>query len=231
MPDPSNHLYSEKSRDYFAHARMDIASLLPTPPRRDQRILEIGCSGGHTLEWLKTEGHCGWAAGVEPFAEFSATPGTVDQFYKLDIEKELPPIEDATIDTILCLDVLEHLVDPWTTVRRLDKLLKPGGSWIVSVPNMRNYHVILDLAFKGRFDYTQDGILDRTHLRFFTRASLISMMESCGAQVTTVLGTETSRWQKRLLNKLGFGDLLAKQLLVQAVKPSSAKFDGTSSAA
>ena len=98
-------------------------------------------------------------------------------------------------------------------------MLKPGGLWIISVPNIRNYHILMDLAFKGKFNYAESGILDRTHLRFFTHASAIDLAESAGAKVTQELGTETNRWQKRLLSACGLGDLLAKQFILAAKKP------------
>lgn len=221
MADSSPNLYTGKTAAYFSRARKEIEPLLPTPAQTFRRVLEIGCSEGHTLEWLKAAGHCGWTAGVEPYAELRTSQGAVDQFFRLDIEKSLPEIPPSSIDMILCLDVLEHLVDPWETLRRLDHLLKPGGFWIVSVPNIRNYHILFDLAFKGRFEYTESGILDRTHLRFFTRHSAISLIETTGAKVTRVIGTETHRWQKRLLQALGFGEFLPRQFLLAAQKPGT----------
>ena len=220
MADISPHMYADKTGNYFAKARTEIEPLLPRTEAQPLRVLEIGCSEGHTLEWLKNIGRCAWAAGVEPYAELRATPGSVDRFFKLDIEEALPDLPSASVDLILCLDVLEHLVDPWKTLRRLDAFLKPGGMWIISVPNIRNYRILSDLAFKGRFNYSDDGILDRTHLRFFTRSSAIQLAETTGARVQQVLIPDTQRWQKRLLARIGLGDLIAKQLILQAVKPS-----------
>jgi hypothetical protein len=79
----------------------------------------------------------------------------------------------------------------------------------------------MDLAFKGKFEYSESGIMDRTHLRFFTRSSAVALAESSGARVTQVIGTETSRWQKRLMSRLGLGDLLAKQFILAAAKPAA----------
>ena len=220
--DPRMNLYTEKSGDYFGHARTDIEPLLPARQCAGLRALEIGCSGGHTLAWLKKTGHCHWVAGVEPYAELAIGHGVIDRFFKLDIEKELPDIAEGSIDLLLCLDVLEHLVNPWEAMRRLDRLLKPGGTLIVSLPNLRNYHIIAALAFRGQFTYTDSGTLDRTHLRFFTRSSAIELTETAGARVTAVVGTETDRWQKRLLARLGLGDLLAKQFLLAARKADAA---------
>lgn len=218
MANLSSNLYAKKTVEYFARARTEIEPLLPKGKYRPLRALEIGCSGGYTLEWLKKTGYCDWTAGVEPYTELGADIGSVDQFFKIDIEKELPDLPPGSIDLMLCLDVLEHLNNPWEAIRRLNYLLKPGGLLIISVPNIRNYHILFDLAFKGKFDYTESGILDRTHLRFFTRESAIELAESAGAKVTQQIGTETNRLQKRFLSALGLGDLLAKQFILAAQK-------------
>lgn len=211
-------LYDEKSSEYFSRARTEIEPFLRKEKGLSLRALEIGCSEGHTMEWLKQSGHCTWVAGVEPYAQLHASVRSVDEFFKLDIEKQLPDIRPESIDLILCLDVLEHLTNPWETVRRLDGLLKPGGQLIISVPNIRNYHVLFDLAFRGKFTYAESGILDRTHLRFFTRSTAIELAESAGATVTVAIGTEQDRWQKRMLRTLGLGDLISKQFILSATK-------------
>lgn len=226
MADTRPNLYDEKTSEYFSRARIEIAPLLPESSGRPLRVLEIGCSEGRTLEWLKKIGCSNWTAGVEPYAELRVSPGAVDHFFKLDIEKVLPELSPGSIDLILCLDVLEHLINPWETLRRLDPLLRPGGHWIISVPNIRNYHVLVDLAFRGQFDYTESGILDRTHLRFFTRKSVIELAQSSGAKVEKIIGTESGRWQKRLLTKLGLGDLLVKQFMLAARKPGESAVEG-----
>lgn len=212
-------LYDEKNSTYFSCARTEITPLLGKSNGLNLRVLEIGCSEGHTLEWLKKSGYCSWTAGVELYADLHPDIQSIDKFYKIDIEKELPDIPLGTIDLILCLDVLEHLVNPWEAVRKIDRLLKPGGQLIISVPNVQNYHVISDLVFRGSFEYTESGIMDRTHLRFFTRRTAIELAESAGATVTDIIGAEYFRWQKRLLSALGLGNFLAKQFLIAATKP------------
>ena len=214
----SMNLYDEKDSEYFSRARTEIEPLLTKEKGLPLRGLEIGCSEGHTLEWLKNAGYCSWVAGVEPYAPLHADIVSIDKFYRLDIEKELPDIPPLSIDLILCLDVLEHLINPWETIRRLDNFLRPGGKLIISVPNIRNYHVLFDLAFRGRFTYSESGILDRTHLRFFTRSTAIQLAEFAGAKVTAVMGTETVRWQKRVLATMGLGDFISKQIILSATK-------------
>lgn len=224
--DTSMNLYDQKDSNYFSHARTEIEPLLPPRNGQPLRALEIGCAGGHTLDWLKKTGHCHWVAGVEPYAELNAGITSIDRFFKLDIEKQFPDLPPGSLDLILCLDVLEHLINPWETIRRLDALLKPGGQWIISVPNVRNYHIVFDLAFRGSFRYADAGILDRTHLRFFTRTSAIELAEAAGARVTQVIGSEMQRWQKRLLSAIGLGDLLAKQFILSARKPQQVPTTG-----
>ena len=119
-------LYTEKKVGYFSNARTDIEPLLPAKSGAALRALEIGCSGGHTLAWLKKAGYCSWVAGVEPYAELAISGGVIDQFFKLDIEKEMPAIAEGSIDLLLCLDVLEHLVNPWEAIRKLDRLRFPA---------------------------------------------------------------------------------------------------------
>jgi 2-polyprenyl-3-methyl-5-hydroxy-6-metoxy-1,4-benzoquinol methylase len=219
--DTNMNLYDEKTSEYFSRARTEIEPLLSKEKGRPLRALEIGCSEGHTLDWLKKTGRCNWVAGVEPYAEMHPSITSIDQFFKLDVEKKLPDLPAASIDLILCLDVLEHLVNPWEVIRKLDGLLKPGGQLIVSVPNIRNYHILTELVFRGKFAYCESGILDRTHLRFFTHASAIELTETAGAKVSKVLGTETDRWQKRVLGAIGLGDLITKQFLLSAYKPAA----------
>ena len=211
-------MYSNKPSDYFAHARTDIAPALPPPGPTPLRALEVGCAQGYTLDWLKKSGVCAWVAGVEPYADLSPNLKNIDQFEKIDIEAQLPAIPPGSLDLILCLDVLEHLKDPWTTLQRLNTLLKPGGHWVISVPNIRNYRLVFDLLFKGNFSYVDAGILDRTHLRFFTRQTLCDMVLTTGARIDAVIDPELKRWQKKCLHKFGMGDLLAKQWLLAATK-------------
>lgn len=91
-------------------------------------------------------------------------------------------------DYILFADVLEHLRDPEAVLKRALPSLKAGGKVIVSVPNIANLVMRLSLL-AGRFDYTERGILDRTHLRFFTLANLKRMIANCGCDIVTVAAT------------------------------------------
>lgn len=178
-------LYSLKQEHYFNSIRREIETLLPA---RVEKVLEIGCGSGATLHWLKQEKGCCWAAGVELTEDASERARSrLDFFMTGDIEKIKLPFDNGSLDLILCLDVLEHLVDPWLTVENLIKFLKPGGAMIVSLPNVMHRSAMLPLLFDDRWDYVPSGILDKTHIRFFTKKTAIEMLKNSGLTVDTVL--------------------------------------------
>lgn len=108
------------------------------------------------------------------------------------------PFAEQSFDVILTLDVLEHLQDPWATVRKLHRLLKPKGCLIASIPNVRHIAVLAPLAIAGRWTYRDSGLLDRSHLRFFTERSAIELLECSGLKVDKI---KASRGRKsRALN-------------------------------
>ena len=173
--------YSEKPDTYFAHARKAIAPLLPLGAGEQgagARILEIGCGAGATLGWLRQSGVACETIGVE-IAEAAASQARdfVDNVYCIDFERHDLPAGHGEFDIILCLDVLEHMVDPWKVVDRLvSGYLKPGGTLVISLPNIQHYSAVLPLLFRGRWRYENEGLLDRTHLRFFTRESAAALL-------------------------------------------------------
>src|SRR5262249_41242587 len=91
-------------------------------------------------------------------------------------DAELP---SARFDLILALDVLEHLINPWSAMRRIHGLLKPDGALVVRIPNVSHCSVSLALL-RGRWDYAESGLMDRTHLRFFTEAGAKALVTSSG---------------------------------------------------
>jgi 2-polyprenyl-3-methyl-5-hydroxy-6-metoxy-1,4-benzoquinol methylase len=194
--------YSAKTEEYFTHARREILPLLPT---HAARVLEVGCGAGYTLSFLKAQGMCDWVCGIE-ISEAAAEKALrmLDEVVLGDIETMDLPVEAGSIDLLLCLDVLEHLVDPWEALSRLTTLLSPNGVLVVSLPNVRYYRILFQLVLRGRWDYQDSGILDRTHLRFFTRATAIELIESSGLSVKTVSATNAhaGHWKYRVLEAL-----------------------------
>lgn len=183
-------LYAAKAPSYFRWVRHEIEPLLPPV---SPRVLEVGCGTGRTLAHLKRTGRASWTCGVELVASVAREATELDQLLIGDIESLALPIASASIDLILLLDVLEHLVDPWEVMARLAPLLRPGGHVIASIPNVRHYSVVAPLLLRGRWRYVPAGVLDRSHLRFFTRESAVALLESGGLRVDAQLTTGVPR--------------------------------------
>ncbi len=209
------------SKEYFGIARREI---VPYVPAKAERVLEIGCGTGATIALVKSMRNVAWAGGVEiSDTAASAARAHCNRVWRASIENE--PIERdisaGSLDLILCLDVLEHLVDPWAVVKRITPLLGPQGRLIASIPNIRNWKFIRDLLFKGHFRYADAGLLDRTHLRFFVRDTAIELLEAGGLKVTTAANAQPWRPAdaKRILSAMTFGrleGLMVKQWLLVA---------------
>jgi 2-polyprenyl-3-methyl-5-hydroxy-6-metoxy-1,4-benzoquinol methylase len=207
-------------RHYYEYVRSEILLLLPETV---SRTLEIGCGAGNTLAWLKTVRRCTWMGGVELNPDVAQQArGRLDVFYEGNIEHLELPIEPGSLDLILCLDVLEHLIDPWAVVQRLQALLRPGGALIASIPNVRYRKVLFPLLMQGKWDYVDEGVLDRTHLRFFVRATAIHLIESSGLKVDSVLTTGLGKSRKSILFNAMLPQLIKslfeKQYLIRGIK-------------
>lgn len=175
-------MYEDKQDWYFSFVRRDIEPLLP---QRAKRVLELGCGGGGTLAWLRETGRAQWTAGIELVPEAAAVARTrVDHVLAGDVNALLPRFEDGSFDLVLCLDLLEHLVDPWQTLRQVSRLIRPGGQLIASLPNVRHHSVLLPLLFSGRWQYEDAGIMDRTHLRFFSRRTALHLIRQTGLAIS-----------------------------------------------
>ncbi len=227
MNQPVLHTLGES---YYAHTRLDMISMLDTIP---ETVLEIGCGTGNTLRYLKQQG-ARETFGIEldsAMAEIAMRQ--VDHVAVGDIEAMEWPFADKLFDCIILGDVLEHLCDPWNVLRTLSEFLISGGQVVVSLPNVRFYGVSIPLLFRGRWTYTEEGILDRTHLRFFTRSTAVKLISGAGFVIRKV---SANYGPKRLLfNRLTVGifrNLLARQYLIHAYKaqqPATAQISRTGS--
>ena len=175
--------YTLKSFKYSSHYW--ILKML-SAERDPLRLLDVGTSTGYLGMMLRKEGH--YVAGIENHGEWAEQARDhYDSFHVGDIEQfEFPYGGD--FDYILFADVLEHLRDPTAVLRRSLPSLKESGKIIVSVPNIANFVIRLSLLL-GRFDYMDRGILDRTHVRFFTLRSLKKMMLEASCTIIEVVPT------------------------------------------
>jgi len=169
---------------YFGKVRREIEPLLPETVGS---VLEIGCGSGGTLGWLKTVRPIDYAAGVEMMPDAGERArANFDDVEISDVNAASLAFKTDQFDLILALDVLEHLADPIHTLQRLREKLRPNGLVIASLPNVAHYQVSIPLLFRGRWDYSDEGLLDRTHLRFFTEKTALAMFRDCGFSIVAV---------------------------------------------
>lgn len=189
------------TKEYYKCERPELANFILAGPNR---VLDIGCAEGALGKSLKQRGMAQEVVGIELFKEAAKIAETrLDRVLCGDIEAldwGALGLAEGTFDYILCGDVLEHLRDPWRVLTWLTSLLKNDGKLIASVPNVRHWSVIFPLLFLGRWTYRPHGIMDRTHLRFFTRKSAMQMFEDCGLKVDTSEGSSLRGKKDKLFN-------------------------------
>lgn len=167
---------------YHDNVRAEIASFVSEPPAL---VLDVGCGGGATGKLLKQKFPGAKVIGIErnPKAADLAR-GSLDEVICGDLQElELPSrLGGARVDLVLLLDVLEHLYDPWRALLRIRSWLAPGTRVLASTPNVRNL-ATLDALAAGRWSYEANGVLDITHVRFFTKASFRELFEDTGYRI------------------------------------------------
>ena len=147
--------------------------------RPPAKVLDVGCSGGMLAELLRDRGH--HVTGVDSL-EIPGVDKRVDQFFQADLEQGIPEEVGSGFDVAIAADVLEHLRNSDALLREMGSRLNEGGRILVSVPNFGHWYPRTRTAL-GIFDYDQRGILDKTHVRFFTRRSLLRMVKKSGFTV------------------------------------------------
>jgi len=153
--------------------------------RRAGRILDLGCSSGSLAARLRDAGH--HVTGVDLVAH-EGVKDRVDRFIQADLDQGIPLEVEGPFDVVLAADVLEHVRHPEQTLDQIRLLLAAGGSLIASVPNFGHWYPRTRVAL-GRFDYDRRGILDRDHVRFFTRRSFERLVTSRGFRPVRLNGT------------------------------------------
>lgn len=183
----------------YETARPEVQAMVP---RTARRILDLGCASGALGGALKQR-QGAEVVGVE-----------LDPGYARDAEQRLDRVicadvvagldEDlGTFDCVIAADVLEHLVDPWAALRRAADLLEPGGTAVVSLPNVRYWETFLQLGVRGRWPRESAGLFDATHLRWFTLADARALLEGAGLGVAEVEGRLWFEgWQLRVVEQL-----------------------------
>jgi len=168
-----------QGRAVYENVNSEIAALYG----QEQHVLDIGCGSGALGAWIKGQNPQSTVHGIDISPDAcQLARGRLDQVWCLDLD--LQPLPEATerYDLIILGDLLEHLKRPDLLLINLHERLASEGKIILSVPNIANYSIRLRLL-RGEFRYTETGILDRTHLRFFTLQTITDLIRTCGFRI------------------------------------------------
>jgi SAM-dependent methyltransferase len=162
--------------DYYSRINGDLLRFMPPDARV---VLEVGCGSGSLAEAYRRINPDVRYLGIEispQAAREAGESGRIDHVFAGDVAV-VEPIDlrlseiDPEVDCLVFGDVLEHMVDPWTVLARLGRWVREGGQVLACIPNVQHYSVLLNLL-RGKWQYQDEGLLDRTHLRFFTLEGL-----------------------------------------------------------
>ncbi|HDN67792.1 MAG TPA: methyltransferase domain-containing protein [Firmicutes bacterium] len=206
-----------KPKDYYERERQEIVELIPPGVAR---VLDVGCAAGYLGRRLKKLG-VREVVGVEINPEVAKQAEQyLDQVIVGDIEQLSLPFSPRSFDCIICADILEHLRNPGRILNRLREYLSDKGVLIASLPNVRYLGVINHLV-EGNWTYQDSGILDETHLRFFTRKEIIKLLRSSGYEIETVAANVSPEYEKikgYKDNALSFGRITIRNLGLEELK-------------
>lgn len=184
--------------DYYGERRDDIARFIDDEV---QDVLEVGCAGGATARYLREE----FGARVTGVELNPAVAERASQFLDRVIVGDVAQVDlpQQAFDLVLALELVEHLPEAETVLRRLATTVRPGGRMLFSVPNVGHWSVVRDLL-AGRWDYLPVGLLCYTHYRFFTRRTLEDWLGRCGFETFTIepQTTEVPEEIRRLADRL-----------------------------
>jgi 2-polyprenyl-3-methyl-5-hydroxy-6-metoxy-1,4-benzoquinol methylase len=191
---------ADKPAGYYACDRPEMLDFVPTSARR---ILDVGCGEGSFGRALKARRPDITLYGIEVEPGAAQVAAT---WYDKVLTGTFPadlPTEVELLDCAVFNDVLEHLVDPWAALSGLHEHLDSDAVVVASIPNLRYLPVLYRLVVEGTFRYTPTGVLDNTHLRFFTRKTIVDLFVSTGYIVESIEGINAlDRWQIRVLRAL-----------------------------
>ena len=206
--------------NYYAHERIDILKHIPESVTS---LLDVGCGIGSLGKKFKEQHNC-CVTGIEIVPEVAdIAKQNIDKIFCYDLENYQAPFKDSEFDCIVFADILEHLKEPEKIFGEYLRFLKKGGNTIVSIPNVRNLDVISDLI-NGKWEYKDSGILDRTHLRFFTNLEFMKIISRLNLEILNIDYLDYDNFKNlRLYNGvLNFGRLSIKNVTINELNEMKA---------
>lgn len=202
--------YNEKETVYFGETRPE---LVPFYKDVEGKWLDIGCGNGNFAKDISIINKNIEVWGIEPHTNLSVdNTKTFTKFYKLEINDALSELPNKTFDIISFNDVLEHLLNPNEILSACKEKLQNGGKIYASIPNFLFFPSIFEIITQQDFKYRESGILDNTHIRFFTRKSIIRLFEDSGYTVELLEPINPKSfeylWLYKILNAFTFRKLL-----------------------
>jgi 2-polyprenyl-3-methyl-5-hydroxy-6-metoxy-1,4-benzoquinol methylase len=208
--------FMAKPSEYYSGIRTEMLKYIPS---KATKILEVGCGEGNFGAALKKEGVEVWGIEYAP-EEANIAKSKLDKVFAGDIMLHLDHLPDNYFDVIVCNDVLEHLIDPYIVLEKFKNKLTTAGIIVSSIPNIRFFRTFYDFVFNKNWDYTDNGIMDKTHYRFFTINSIRKMYEGLGYEIVSHEGINATRSIKPLLWNIillgAFGDIKYRQFATVA---------------
>ncbi len=178
--------YKNKPDGYYG---LDRVEMLPFIPSKALRILDIGCADGAFGKMLKKENSEIIVWGIEPHIEAAKRANQVlNKVINGVFEDNLSELEKQKFDVIVFNDVIEHLVSPDKTLKLCHKYLDEKGYIVASIPNILFYPILREILVTQDWRYRDHGTLDNTHLKFFTKKSIIRLFEENGYEIKKIEG-------------------------------------------
>ncbi len=194
-----------KNDSYYQYTRTEM---LPFIPENVKRVIEIGCGEGSFGNLIKARiGAEVWGVELDKKKSLIAKK-KLDKIITGDIYNNIEKLPRNYFDCVIFNDVLEHLLNPWDVLGKIRKILTAHGVIVASIPNMRHFDTLYELVVNKEWNYVQEGILDITHLRFFTIKSMRKMFEKTGYRVIRQEGINVILKRKyifHIMNIFSFG--------------------------
>jgi SAM-dependent methyltransferase len=213
---------------YYSSQRGELHEFLPASL---DSLLDIGCAEGGYGSAVLTKHPPATVWGVEPHKPAADLAAKRLSRVINDVFRPELPIPDAHFDVITFNDSIEHMADEYAALRLARRKLKPGGTLICCVPNVRYLENVRQLLLEADWRYTDNGVLDRTHLRFFTQKSICRAITETGFTISTISGINSHWWSgwKVALLRLAFqsriDDMRWQQFVIVAQRPASDAFE------